>query len=83
MSTFISLSVPLPSTLTVANLPYTEKDSVLPWFLCSSQIINNLIVASVTEKILTLLLNILNKFGEISASENVAKYKLSIFMFLI
>lgn len=72
MSTFISLSSPFFHPPTIANLPFAEKDefklSVLSWFLCSSQIINDLIVASVIEKILTLLLNILNRFGEVSGS---------------
>lgn len=72
MSTFISLSRPPSHPLTLANLLFTEKDefklSVLSWFLCSSQTINDLIVASVIEKILTLLLNILKRFGEVSGS---------------
>lgn len=68
MAEFISPSSP-PNPLTIADLPFAEKDefrlSVLSWFLCSSQIINDLLVFAIIEEILTLL-NILNRFGEVS-----------------
>lgn len=73
MAEFISLSSPpSPHPLTIADLPFAEKDefrlSVLSWLLCSSQIINDLLVFAVIEEILTLL-NSLNRFGEVSGSD--------------
>lgn len=74
--TWLNLShyqVPLsPNPLTIADLPFAEKDefrlSVLSWFLCSSQIINDLLLFAVIEEIFTLL-NSLNRFGEVSGSD--------------